>query len=101
MTIWWVVLGCILTTAVIKAAGPVALGGRELPPWFRALVASAAPALLAALVAVAVLSDGQRWSAGADTVGVAAAGLVLWRRGSLVGAVVVAVAVTAGIRLLT
>ena len=98
MTIWWVVIGCIVTTAAIKAAGPVALGGRELPAWTRRLVATAAPALLSALVAVSVLSDGQRWSAGADTVGVAAAGLVLLRRGSLILAVVVAVAVTAGIR---
>ena len=100
MTIWWVVLGCIVTTAAIKAAGPVALGGRELPDWFRRLVAVAAPALLSALVAVSIFSDGQRWSVGAQTVGVAAAALVLWRRGSIVLAVAVAVAVTAGLRAL-
>ena len=100
MTIWWLILGLILSTAAIKAAGPVALGGRELPDWFRRLVAVAAPALLSALVAVSVLAEGQRYSVGAQTVGVAAAGLVLWRRGSIVIAVAVAVAVTAGIRAL-
>jgi len=100
MTIWWVVLGLIAVTAIIKAAGPVALGGRDLPGWFLRLVAVAAPALLSALVVTSVLADGQRWSVGADTVGVAAAAVVLWFRGSVVIAVAVAVAVTAGLRLL-
>ncbi len=101
MTIWWVVLGCIGVTAVLKAAGPLFLGGRELPRWFMRLVSVAAPALLAALVATALFSDQQEWSVGADTVGVAAGGLVLWRRGSVVVAVAVAVAVTAGLRAVT
>ncbi len=96
--IWWVVIGSIAVTAVLKAAGPVALGGRDLPRWFMRLVSVAAPALLAALVATALFSSGQQWSVGADTVGVAAGGLVLWRRGSVVVAVAVAVAVTAGLR---
>ncbi len=100
MRIWWVVLGLIVITAVVKAAGPVALGGRELPPWFSRLAAVAAPALLSALVVTSVLADGQRWAVGADTVGVAAAAIVLWRRGSVVLAVAVAVAVTAGLRLM-
>lgn len=100
MTIWWVVLGCIVVTAVLKAAGPVALGGRDLPGWFLRLVAVAAPALLAALVVTSVLAEGQRWSAGAHTAGVAVAGVVLWRRGSIVLAVAVAVTVTAGLRAL-
>ncbi len=100
MTIWWVVLGLIAITAITKAAGPVALGGRNLPRWFSRLAAVSAPALLSALVVTSVLADGQRWSVGPDTVGVAAAGVVLWRRGSVVIAVAVAVAVTAGLRLL-
>lgn len=101
MSLWWVVLGLIAVTALIKAAGPVSLGGRDLPGWLMRLVAVAAPALLAALVATSLLSDGQQWSVGADTAGVAAGGVVLWRGGSVVPAVVVAVAVTAGLRALT
>lgn len=101
MTIWWVVIGCIAVTAVLKAAGPVALGGRALPGWFQRLIAVTAPALLAALVVTALFSDGQQWSVGADTAGVAAGGVVLWRRGSVVVAVAVAVVVTAGLRALT
>ena len=45
------IAGCALITAVIKAAGPVVLGGRELPTWFTSVVILLAPALLAALVA--------------------------------------------------
>ena len=39
-------------TVVIKAAGPVLLGGRDLPPRLSGVVARLAPALLAALVVV-------------------------------------------------
>ena len=37
-TMWGLIGGCALMTALIKGAGPVALGGRELPPWFGAIV---------------------------------------------------------------
>lgn len=100
MTIWWVVIGCIVVTAVIKAAGPVALGGRDLPTWFSRLVVVAAPALLAALVATSIFAQGQRWSVGAHTIGVLVASVILWRRGSIVLAVFVAVAITATLRAL-
>jgi branched-subunit amino acid transport protein len=98
--LWWLILGCVVVTAVIKAAGPVALGGRELPAWFNRVIAFMAAALLSALVVTAVLADGQEWAVGADTVGVAAAGVLLWRGRSLVLAVAVAVAVTAVLRAL-
>jgi branched-subunit amino acid transport protein len=99
--LWWLILGCVVVTAVIKAVGPVALGGRRLPAWFSRVVAFMAAALLSALVVTAVLAEGQRWAVGADTVGVAAAGVLLWRGRSLVLAVVVAVALTAVLRALT
>jgi branched-subunit amino acid transport protein len=87
--------GCALVTAVIKAVGPVALGGRELPERFTGVIALMAPALLAALVVTAALADGDRLALGADTAGVAAGGLVAWRTESVIGCVVVAAAVTA------
>ena len=92
------IAGCALVTAAIKAAGPVALGGRELPRRFGAVVILLAPALLAALVVTQALADGQRLAVGTDTVGVAAGGLVAWRTGSIIGCVAVAAAVTAGLR---
>ncbi len=95
-----VIAGCALVTFAIKAVGPVALGGRELPGWFIGVVGLLAPALLAALVATQALADGERLAVGADTAGVAAGGLVAWRTGSIVACVIVAAAVTAGLRAL-
>ena len=92
--------GCALITAVIKAVGPVALGGRELPERFTGVIALMAPALLAALVVTAALADGDRLALGPDTAGVAAGGLVAWRTESIIGCVVVAAVVTAGLRAL-
>ena len=97
----WIVIGlCAVVTAVIKGAGPVALGGRELPGWFGGVITLMAPALLAALVVVSALADGEEWAIGADTAGVATAGLLLWRGVNIVVAVIAAVAITAGLRAL-
>jgi branched-subunit amino acid transport protein len=98
--LWELIAGCAVVTFAIKAAGPVALGGRELPPRFAAVIAVMAPALLAALIVTQALADGERLHAGADTAGVAAAGIVVWRGGSVLPAVALAVAVTAGLRAL-
>jgi branched-subunit amino acid transport protein len=98
VTIWLTIIGLALTTALIKAAGPVVFGGREPHPAFLRVVAMMAPALLAALVITSALADGRHLGAGADTVGVLAGGVLLWRGRSVVLAVIVAVAVTAGLR---
>ncbi len=92
------IAGCAVVTFVIKAIGPLALGGRELPLWFTSVVILLAPALFAALVATQALADGEQLTVGADTVGVAAGGLVAWRLHSVIGCVVVAAIVTAGLR---
>jgi branched-subunit amino acid transport protein len=92
------IAGCALITFAIKAVGPVALGGRELPGWFTGVVVLLAPALLSALVVTQALADGERLAVGADTVGVTTAGVLLWRGASIAMAVVVAAAVTAGLR---
>jgi branched-subunit amino acid transport protein len=92
------IAGCALVTVAIKAAGPIALGGRELPRRFTSVVILLAPALLAALVTTQALADGQRLAIGTDTAGVVAGGLVAWRTGSVIGCVLVAAAVTAGLR---
>ncbi len=99
--IWWLIVACVALTAAIKALGPVALGGRTLPGWFMDVLGVMAAALLSALVLTSTLADGQRLAVGANTVGVALAGLLLWRGRSLLLAVAVAVLVTAGLRALT
>ena len=95
-----VIAGCAAVTWAIKAAGPLALGGRELPGWFTSVVVLLAPALFAALVVTQALADGHRLAVGADTAGVAAGGLIAWRTGSVIGCVVAAAAVTAALRAL-
>ena len=98
MNLWLLIAGCVATTVLIKAAGPVMLGGRELPPAMIRLVVCMAPALLAALVVTVAFADGQRLQVGADTVGMVAGGVLLWRGKPLVLSVLGAVAVTAGLR---
>ena len=39
MTIWWTIIGLAVTTALVKAAGPVVFGGREPHPAFLLVVA--------------------------------------------------------------
>jgi branched-subunit amino acid transport protein len=92
------IAGLAVITAAIKAAGPIVLGGRELPPRFLGVISLLAPALLAALVVTATLAEGKELAVGEHTAGVAAGGLVAWRTGSIIGCVVVAAAVTAGLR---
>jgi branched-subunit amino acid transport protein len=97
---WAVVGGAAAVTAVIKGIGPFALGGRQLPEWFSSVVVLLAPALLAALVVASTLADGKNLHVGADTAGVAAAGVAFWRGASVIVGVVIAAAVTAGLRAL-
>jgi len=98
--VWVLIGGCAALTVLIKACGPVLLGGRELPPWFGRVVLLLAPSLLCALVVTSVLASGRSWSVGAHTVGVAVAAVMLWRRHSLLLSVFVAVVITAGLRVI-
>ncbi len=99
-TQWALVAGCAVVTALIKAAGPVAFGGRALPARLAGVIALMAPALLVALVVTQALADGEHIAIGADTAGVGLAGLVLLRGGSILAGVAVAVVATAGLRAL-
>ncbi|HWF35889.1 MAG TPA: AzlD domain-containing protein [Solirubrobacteraceae bacterium] len=99
-TAWALVAGCAVVTFAIKAAGPIALGGRELPRWFASVVALMAPALLAALVATHTLATGRRLTVGAPTVGVLVAALVMRLTGSIAWCVISAALTTALLRAL-
>lgn len=95
-----VIGGCALVTFVIKAAGPMLSGGRELPAAAQDVLVLFAPALLAALVVVSALADGKHITADAETAGVVASGFVYWRTRSIVACVLVAAALTAALRAL-
>ena len=94
------VFGAAVITIAIKATGPVALGGRELPSWFGGFVAMLAPALFSALIVTQVLADGDDPAVGADTAGVAVAGVAMWRGVPMVAGVVIAALTTALLRAL-
>lgn len=98
-TVWLAVALVAVISAAIKALGPVALGGRALPPAARAVIALLAPALLSALVVVEVV--GPRWSELDWTVpaGLAAAVAARLLRAPDLVAILVAVATTALLRL--
>ena len=97
--IWAIVAAVGIGTMVIKAAGPVLLGGRPLPPRVQAVVALLAPALLAALVATATFGSGQDLVADARVIGVGVAVMAIAVRAPTLIVVVAAAAAAALARL--
>lgn len=98
----WVLIALVaVITAVIKGVGPIALGGRPLPPRLSGVVALLAPAILAALVVAGVAGRDGELGVGVEAVGVAAGGAIAVRGGSILVCVVVAAAVTALLRAVT
>lgn len=99
----WVTIGVLTAaTAVIRASGPVLLGGRELPARVQAVIALVAPALLAALVVVETVGapEGGALELDARILGVAAAGGALVAGLSTLPVVALAALITALARLL-
>jgi len=101
MTLWFLIAMLAVATALIKAAGPLLLGGRELPERAAGVIALLPPVLLAALVVTSTFAEGQRLQVDASTAGVAVAAVLIWQRRPLLLSVLTAVAVTAFIRALT
>ena len=96
----WVVIAVIgAVTILLKASGPVLLGGRELPPRALALVEVLAPAMLAALVVTQTVGGDREIVFDERIVGVAAGVVAIWLRAPLIVVMVVAAAVAALIRL--
>jgi len=100
-TAWTVVLVVSVATIAIKGAGPVLLGGRELPARVIGVVELLAPALLAALIVVNAFSSGRHLVLDARAAGLGAAGVAIVLRAPLLLVVVVAAAVAAVVRLAT
>jgi branched-subunit amino acid transport protein len=98
--VWLAVVVVGAATIALKAAGPVLLGGRPLPPRIRAVVRLLAPALLAALVVIQTFGSGRHVVVDARIAGVAVAAVALRLRAPILVAVVLAAALTAGLRAL-
>jgi branched-subunit amino acid transport protein len=99
MTASVVLVGLALGTYGLKAAAPLLLGGRELPERVARVAQLLPAALLAALLVVSTVADDTALTVDARLVGLAAAGVALWRRAPFVVVVVVAALATALARL--
>jgi branched-subunit amino acid transport protein len=101
MTDTWLVVGLVGgATMLIKAIGPILLGGRALPPGVSRLIGLLAPALLAALVAISTFGYGSSLVIDERVLGVAAGGIAVWRKAPILLVVVIAACVTAVARAL-
>jgi branched-subunit amino acid transport protein len=95
--VWTTIIVLTVGTALIRASGPVSVGGRELPAPVMRVVALVAASLLAALVVVETFAGGDdTLELDERALGVAAAGGVLIiRHDALLRAVIAAAVVAA------
>jgi len=97
----WIVVGTLgAATMLLKAAGPMLLGGRELPERVARLLTLLAPALLAALIAVLVFGGDRRLVVDERLVGLGAAVVAAALRAPIIVVVVAAAVATALVRTL-
>ncbi|HSK16820.1 MAG TPA: AzlD domain-containing protein [Gaiellaceae bacterium] len=100
MSATWIVVGVVgIATIGLRAAGPVLLGSRELPPRLAGIVALLAPSVLAALVVTQAAGGDREIVLDARLVGLAAAVVALLLRAPLLLVVAIAAVATAGFRL--
>jgi branched-subunit amino acid transport protein len=97
---WATVILVGLATFAIKAAGPLLLGGRELPPRLQGMLDHLPPALLAALIVTQALGDEVRLALDPRMLGLAAAAVALAVRAPVLLVLVAATATTALSRML-
>ena len=98
--VWIVVVAVGALSVASKAAGPVLIGGRSLPPLALRLVELLAPVMLAALVTVQAVGGDRAIVLDARLAGLGAAGIALWCRAGLLVTMAVAGAAAALVRLL-
>jgi len=93
--IWVTIIALAVATTALKLAGPLLLGGRDLPAAAIGVIELLASALLAALVVVETFGKGRSLTLDARALGVAFAAVVLARRAPMIVAVIGAAVVTA------
>jgi len=95
---WTAVIVVGAGTVALKAAGPVLVAGRSLPPRASAVLALLAPALLAALVVTEAFADGRHLVLDPRAAGLGAGALAVALRAPLLAVIVVAAVATALVR---
>jgi branched-subunit amino acid transport protein len=97
----WIVVALVgASTIAFKAAGPVLIGRRALPPRVQSIVELLAPVMLISLVATQTFGGDEEITVDARVVGVGAAMIAIWLRAHVIVAMAVAAAVTAGVRVI-
>lgn len=96
----WIVVAVVgAATIASKAAGPVLVGRRQLPPRLHACVELLAPVMLMALVVTQTFGGDEEIEVDARVVGVGAALVAIALRAPVILAMAVAALVTALLRL--
>jgi branched-subunit amino acid transport protein len=99
--VWITIAGLCVSTALIKAFGPLVFGGRELHPVLARVIPLLAPALLAALVVTETVGGvGRSLVIDARLGGLLAAAVAISRRWPLAVVVLSAAGTTALLRAL-
>ena len=97
--VWLVVAVVGVATIACKAAGPVLVGRRELPPRLQACVELLAPVMLTALVVTQTFGGDEEIQVDARVVGVGAALVAITLRAPIIVAMTIAALATALVRL--
>lgn len=98
--LWISIVAVALASATIKAAGPVLVGGRELPERTSLIIALLAPALLAALVVTETFGEDGHLVLDERAIGVSVAAVALALRAPVLVALALAAVATATVRAL-
>lgn len=98
---WLIVVLVGAATVALKGLAPVLLGERTLPAPVTRVSGALAPALLAALVVVQTVGDGQALTVDPRVAGVAAAAVALLLRAPLLVVLASAAGVAAAVNALT
>jgi branched-subunit amino acid transport protein len=98
--VWITLIALTIGTFLSKAAGTLVLGGRDLSPRALNVTALVAPAILAALVMFETFSADGGVAIDARAAGLGAALVALLAKAPMIVVILVAAAVTAGLRAL-
>jgi branched-subunit amino acid transport protein len=96
---WWAILTLAGGTYVLKAAGPLALGARTVPPPLQRALNLLSVTLLAALIAISTFGDGRSLVLDARAAGLGVALAAVWLRAPFAVVVIAATLTAAGLRL--
>lgn len=97
---WAVIATLAAGSWLLKALGPVLLGGRQMPAGLERVVGLLPPALLAALIAIQTVGDGRDLVVDARLPAVAIAGVAMARGAPLIVVILIGTITAAGLRLL-